>query len=272
MDMNTILDRFSQTDWSAAAESVDLQKVTSSPVIMGIVAACIVISLLWCFFGLKLVRIWAAIFGFAIGSAIGMGAATALNLNELYIPIVGLIVGIVLAFMGAILYHMGIFLVVWIAGAGISFAVIRPQELVWILVCAGIGLVLALLTLKFTAPITMVMTGILGAMNSSSFISILLPFQSTWISLVITVVLAVLGIMVQFLLESGKRKKQNLKKAKEIRETHSTENEVEKARAMMENLDKISDEEDEFEIYDEELDDEDEFEIYDEELDDEDEI
>ena len=52
--------------------------------------------------------------------------------------------------------------------------------------------------------------------------------------------LGAIGVLVQLLLESKKRKKQSLKKAAEIRNTHSTENEVEKARAMMENLDQIS--------------------------------
>lgn len=253
----TGLDSLFQMDLNSIADEVNLQELTSSPLMMGIVAACIVVSLLWCFFGLKTVRVWAAIFGVAIGEAIGMGAAGALNLNELYAPIVGLIVGIILAFMGALLYHVGVFLVVWIAGAGICSVIIRPQNLTAVLICAGIGLVFALLTLKFTAPITMVLTGILGAMNAGSFISVLLPFQNYWIQLAITVVLAILGIVVQFLLESRKRKKQSLKKAKEIRAQNSTENEVEKARAMMENLDKIPDEEEEYDIYDEDLDDED---------------
>ena len=54
-------------------------------------------------------------------------------------------------------------------------------------------------------------------------------------------VFCIIGILVQLLLESRKQKKKNLKKAAEIREERSTANEVEKARAVMENLDKISD-------------------------------
>ena len=47
----------------------------------------------------------------------------------------------------------------------------------------------------------------------------------------------------QFLLESRKRKRIHLKKAEEIRQKYSTENEVEKARAMMEALEQESKEE-----------------------------
>ena len=47
------------------------------------------------------------------------------------------------------------------------------------------------------------------------------------------------GILVQLLLESRKRKRRNLEKAAEIRETHSTENEVEKARSLIADLDTV---------------------------------
>ena len=58
-------------------------------------------------------------------------------------------------------------------------------------------------------------------------------------------VLGAAGVLVQLLLESKKRKKLSLKKAAEIRDTQSTENEVEKARAMMENLDSITEKKEE---------------------------
>ena len=56
---------------------------------------------------------------------------------------------------------------------------------------------------------------------------------------VLCAVFCVLGIIVQILLESGKRKRKNLKKAAEIRSERSTANEVEKARAMMDDLDEM---------------------------------
>lgn len=278
MNVSALLGSFGQIGLTSAVNSEILQDLIPLPMLIGILTAGLIVSLLWCFFGLKLVRIWAAVFGLGIGAAVGAGAAAALNLNETAVLVAALAVGIILAVIGAALYHVGIFLVIWIAGTAISFMIARPQELTGILICAGIGLIFALLTLKFTAPITMVLTGILGAMSAASLISLLFivlrvsasdmvypeffigleaQYQNIVIRIIITVVLAVLGIMVQFLLESGKRKRQNLRKAKEIREQTSTENEVEKARAMMEDLDVIGNDEDEYEIYDEELDDDD---------------
>lgn len=280
MNVNALLESFGQMDLNTILDSESMLSVLASPAVLWGVIAGLVISLLWCFFGLKLVRLWAALFGLVIGAAVGAGAAAALNLNETVILIAAVVVGIILALAGSVLYHVGIFLVAWIAGSGISASIIQPRELPMVLVCAGIGLVLALLTLKFAEPITMVVTGIMGAVSAGSQIGLLffvlrlsagdtidpgvitgleLRYQNVLLRIVVTVVLAVLGIMVQFLLESGKRKRQSLRKAKEIRAQSSTENEVEKARAMMGELDLIQDEEDgdDYEIYDEELDDED---------------
>ena len=67
------------------------------------------------------------------------------------------------------------------------------------------------------------------------------PLEGKLVRIVGTVLFAVLGIWIQFVLESGKRKKQSLKKAEEIREQHSAENEVEKARAIVEELEEEDD-------------------------------
>ncbi len=95
---------------------------------------------------------------------------------------------------------------------------------------------IALLTIRFTEPITMVMTGIYGATVLANTIMFFIPFEEAWIQPVLTVIFSIVGIGVQILLESGKRKRMHLKKAAEIRKKYSTENEVEKARAMIDNL------------------------------------
>lgn len=61
-------------------------------------------------------------------------------------------------------------------------------------------------------------------------------------SILLCIIFAILGIIVQLLLESRKRKRKNLQKAAEIRETHSTENEVEKARSLIDDFERMPDE------------------------------
>lgn len=259
MIMNTVWSSILKLDLNMTVDMMlaNIQEAVPFSMIIGTLVFCIVIALLWCFFGLKLVRIWALVFGLSIGGIIGVGAAWALGLEEMYILIAAVAVGIILGGICGLLYHVGVFLVVWIAGTAVSAGILQPQELISFLICVGIGLVCALLTLKFTEPVTIVVTGILGALNTGSLLGILTALPGTvesnsessglvavssffsekrWLFFVIVVVLAVLGIVVQFVLESGKRKKMSLRKAKEIREQNSTENEVDKARALIDNL------------------------------------
>lgn len=214
-------------------------------------------GILWCFFGLKLVRVWSAILGFVLGFGIGAGAAAVFfDLEPMVILIIGAVLGVVLACLGAILYRVGIFLVAWVAGTSVAYTILIPADMTMVLVCLAIGLVVALLTLAIAEPVAMVVTGVHGAMILGDVASLFIPIEGKWVQIAAVVVFALLGIWLQFVMESGKRKKRNLKKAQEIREQQSTENEVEKARAVIDDLDSVP-EEDEDSAEDETDDDDD---------------
>ncbi len=202
-----------------------------------------VFGIFWCFFGLKLVRFWSVLLGFAIGFGIGKSAATVFGMEPTVALVIGIAAGVVLALLGALLYRVGVFLVVWVAGSSLAYTAIYPTDLKMALVCLGIGLLAAMLTVVFAEPVTMIGTGLCGAVVLGTIVDLFLPFDGVWVRVAAITVFAIFGIWVQFLLESRKRKKQNLEKAEEIRKQHSTENEVEKARAMIENLDNLSEEE-----------------------------
>lgn len=199
--------------------------------------AVAVIGLLFCFFGLKMVRFWAAVFGLAVGFSGGAYLASYFGLDG-YIPlIIGAVAGIILAVLGARFFLAGVFLVMWILGIAGSACILQPKDWKFFLVCAGIGLVVGLITLKFAGPVTMLITSIFGGFAAGQAIYILLPLRNRIVNIAVIAVLVILGIIIQFLLESKKRKKQHLKKAEEIRNTQSVANEVDKARAMVDNLD-----------------------------------
>lgn len=197
-----------------------------------------IVGILWCFLGLKLVRIWSAIFGFGIGGGAGLVIAKQFTSDPWVILIVGVVLGIVFACLGSIWYRGSMFFVAFLAGAGLTSAFLVPTSLVRIGICCGIGFVLALLTLLHAEVVTMILTAVYGAVLVGDTMVALLPIEDVWVQILICVVVAILGICSQFVMESGKRKKLNLKKAKEIREQTSVENEVEKARAMIDELDK----------------------------------
>lgn len=209
--------------------------LTQNDMILLAVAAAV--GVLFCFFGLKMVRFWAALFGLVCGVLGGSYLAAYFGLSG-YVPlIIGGIAGIILAVLGARFYLGGVFLVEWILGFLVSAYFLQPNDWISALVCAGIGLVIALIALKFTEPVTMLITAIAGGFLGGQAVYIMIPLKNNMVvHIAVIAVLVILGVIIQFLLESKRRKRQHLKRAEEIRKTYSVANEVDKARAMMENL------------------------------------
>lgn len=197
----------------------------------------VLLGILSCFFGLKLARFWSFLTVFVIGTGAAAAVAMQITSDETLSGIIGLAAGIILAIVFAILKRAGMFVTAFVLGAALSIYWLRPANLIWLLVCVGIGLVFALLTIKLFVPVLMLLTGVTGAVCISQAGTVLLGHAGVelerWMVTLAFAVLAVLGILVQFLMESRKRQKLHLKKAAEIREQNSTENEVDKARALL---------------------------------------
>lgn len=246
MSMNILMEE--SNVWKNFLEEADISVGTLSSTGLIVLGIAVLIGVLWCFLGLKLVRIWSAIMGFAIGFGAAWKIASEFALEDRMLLIIGLAAGIILACLGSILYRVGVFIVVFLAGTVLAIQVFTPDSVLWMAICLGIGLVIALLTIIYAEPVTMVVTGVLGALVLGNALCFFIPLEGNLVRIVGTVLFAVLGIWVQFVLESGKRKKQSLKKAEEIREQHSAENEVEKARAMVEELEEEDEEKEEDDI------------------------
>ena len=197
----------------------------------------VLLGILSCFFGLKLARFWSFLTVFVIGTGAAAAVAMQITSDETLSGIIGLAAGIILAIVFAILKRAGMFVTAFVLGAALSIYCLVPADLIWVLVGVGIGLVFALLTIKLFVPVLMLLTGVTGAVCISQAGTVLLGHAGVelerWMVTLAFAVLAVLGILVQFLMESGKRQKLHLKKAAEIREQNSTENEVDKARALL---------------------------------------
>lgn len=194
-------------------------------------------AVLLCLTGLKLVRFWSVIAGLSAGCAAGIAVGAIAGLDQTIALAAGAGVGLVLAVLGAWKKQIGGFVTVAVLVFVVSVHLMKPQDLIMYGICAGIGLVCALLSIKFHNFMLIASSSVFGAMAAGSSIFYLQPYKNGMIHVALCVAIGALSIWIQLLLESGKRKKKNLLKAAEIREEHSTENEVEKARALVENLD-----------------------------------
>ena len=183
----------------------------------------------------------AAVTGLIFGLAVGVTAGGLLGLNGTGVLITGGVLGLILAVLGAALYRVGVFLTVFVLAGSISTYLIVPQDWIGAAVCLAIGLVAAILAVRFVVALTIIVTSVYGAAIAGTAIYHLLPVTGDVILIVLCVVICIIGILVQLLLESRKQKKKSLQKAAEIREEKSTANEVERARAMMADLGEMQD-------------------------------
>lgn len=241
MDISTIADQVYQYLKSVNSDTVN-QVVSENMMIALIVTT--VIGIFLSMFGLKLILLWSALLGLVAGAGIGFAVTELAGLEPMIVVGATIGGGIVLAFLAGFFYRFGIFLLALLTGTYIAILFVNPQDWIFLGVCLAIGLVIALLALKFVEPIMIVVTSILGGVLAGDAIATLAEFDNPIFRYGIMVLVAIVGGIIQFTLESGKRKKKNLKKAAEIREQNSTENEVEKARAMFDDAILLDDEPD----------------------------
>lgn len=241
MDISTIADQVYQ--FLKGVNSDTVNQVVSENMMIALIVTT-VIGIFLSMFGLKMIRLWSALLGLVAGAGIGFAVTELAGLEPMIVVGATIGGGIVLAFLAGFFYRFGIFLLALLSGTYIAILFVNPQDWIFLGVCLAIGIVISLLALKFVEPIMIVVTSIIGGVLAGDAIATLVELDNPIFRYGIMVLVAIVGGIIQFTLESGKRKKKNLKKAAEIREQNSTENEVEKARAMFDDTILLDDEPD----------------------------
>ena len=145
-----------------------------------------------CLTGWKFVRVWAVIFGFVSGTVGGAAAAYFAGLAVDYIWIPGLVVGVILTALSIWKKKVGGFWLCWLMTALVGVHLLKPDSVILWGVCIGVGLLVAVVFIWFSSIVTIFVTSIFGGMVTGSCIYYLIPVK--------------------------------------IRENNSTENDVERAR------------------------------------------
>lgn len=249
--MNEILDKVQKMNFEDVFFSwgEKIGAVSQDEIIALSIAA--VIGILLCILGLKIIRVWSVLLGFAAGLICGCAGALFAGLDSTAVWIVGGVAGAVLAFLGGFFYRFGIFLLAFIFTNAIFVQIVQPRTIIPAIIGLALALAAAVLAVVFVEVLTILLTSVWGGILAGTSVYQLLPLEGKVFSIIFCVIFTALGIVVQLLLESGKRKRKNLEKAAEIRQTHSTENEIERARAMMDDLDGTSENDEDDEEYEE---------------------
>lgn len=221
-----------------------------------ITAAAVVVGILVCFFGLKLIKLLGALIGFMLGAGLGAVGGLVAGLTGPVLAGVILGAGIVLGVLSWFLYRVGIFLLVFFETLGMGIVIGGTGSPVVVIAAVVVGLILAILAVKYIEPVVIIVTGLAGGfsagMNVVDLTGIVLP---GWAGLLAGIVIAVLGIMVQFMMHSRKMGKKEKVYSKKVKEQDSMESEVEKARRLLDDDDDDNDDDsdDDIRFLDEEL-------------------
>lgn len=201
-------------------------------------------GILVCFLGLKLLRLWNVLWGIMLGAGLGFAVSWIFTTDAKTILIVTCGVALLMAALSGALLKFGAFLLCMAGISGVAFQILNPQNWVMLAICGGIGLLAAITAMIWFRPLVIIITALFGGYTAGGTIAVLTGFDDPVIALVISGLVALLGIAVQFAMESRKINKREVIRVNAIKEETSKETEVEQARNIL-FLDDESDKDDE---------------------------
>lgn len=202
-----------------------------------------VIALLISFLGLKLIRLWNVIWGLSIGAAIGFAVSGFVRLDTTVVLITTAAAALVMAVLSGIFVKFGAFWVCFFSVFAMMITILNPHNWIMIAVCGGVSLIVAIAAMIWFEPLVIVVTAVFGGFQVGRMIAALAGFESVIITVVISGIVAALGIVVQFAMKSSEINKKEVKRAKAIKEEMSKEAEIEQARNILDLDDEDDDEE-----------------------------
>ena len=174
-----------------------------------LLAVSAVIAVLNCFLGYRLLKLWVTLVGFVIGAVVGY-FATVEYVNNIGIAILtGLLGGMLIGFLAFRVYLLGVFLISFVLVFSMFLRIPADSETLMLLVLGG-GLIVALAVgiaaVKFVRPAVIMITGISGGLGAASDFLMLMKDKEAVHVLGAGVILAVSGILVQFLTTRKEKK------------------------------------------------------------------
>lgn len=230
----------------------------------GFFIAAIVIGLLFCLFGNKIMRVIATLAGFCAGAGIGVLITQTAKTSGLTNILIIFGCAIALTALSFFVFRIGIFITALGMVSAVALSVVDVTVSLQIIIALAVTLVLAILAMIFMEPVVIIITALAGGFAAGNGIAGLAGFtDNPFIGLGIGAALAVIGMIVQFMMQSRKVGKKERLYSRRVKEKDSMESEVEKAKMFLddddldENSDRDSEEEsdDDLEVIEENLDD-----------------
>lgn len=192
---------------------VEVSRIAGQIAVAAAVIA-LILSLLQCFFGYKMLRVWVSLIGYLLGSAIGSGIIANImeNPSKVLIVLVGITAGAFLGILAFKLYMVGVFLYCGLMGAAIvtllpfdgheSLQTVQVVLMLVVFIAAGV------LAVIFQRYVIVIISSVSGGIQAAKALSLLVPeLASSQMTAAAAVVLVILGIAVQLLTTRERKKK-----------------------------------------------------------------
>ena len=180
--------------------------------------ASLVLALMQCYFGYKLLKFWITLAGFVTGFGLGLWAGFRfLPEKEWYLYLIALGAGILLGFLAFKLYLAGVFLFCGLLLAGAVLMVLEKfalPDIVQIAAALAAFAVGGILGVKFEKPLIIVITAVSGAVSATRVLMRLVPLltENEGYALLAGMAIGGSGILLQFLMNKDEKRKRASRK------------------------------------------------------------
>ena len=200
-------------------------------------AVSIVISVFIGILGLKLIRVWRALLGFAVTYLMGLEVVPVL--------IAAGVAGLVFAILNSVFKKFGAFWVCFLGMAGTVLAITNAGNWIMLAVCGAVGLIFAILAMIWFEPFVIIATALAGGFGAGMMIYDLAGLKNVIFMWIISIGITFIGIVIQFIMKQSELNKKQVRRANAIKKETSKEEEIEMARTMLIDLDDDDDEDEE---------------------------
>ncbi|MDO4555222.1 MAG: hypothetical protein Q4B70_08785 [Lachnospiraceae bacterium] len=191
-------------------ESID---ETISAISKGAAVISLILALLGCFFGYRMIKFWISLAGLLIGGIAGFVIAGQFTDNMAYAATAAIIAAILVSFLSYKIYLAGVFLLAGFGAYFLSASYLPLDGTPLIVASVAIGIVVAILAVTYMRPAIIVLTGIQNGLVASGSLITLVPSLHSSNSIPLGVGLAVVGIAFQFMTTRTKKEKRKRQEA-----------------------------------------------------------
>lgn len=157
----------------------------------------LVLAIIQCFFGFKVIRFWISILGFLLGAAGGYGVVFSITGNATYGLLGGIICALLLSVLAYRVYLSAVFVIAGIGAYYICMTCLPIDSNFLQVVSLTIAIIIAVVAMKYMRPAIICITAFQGALTAAEILPTFLSVSRSYVQ-IIGIVLGLAGILVQF--------------------------------------------------------------------------